>query len=61
MPELQESPVEFANQLKLMRIFTFDGIEMHDEESLGILKNGDFLFYSFSINIIYHKLLSECR
>ena len=29
-------------------MFSFDGIELHDEEDLGMMKSGDYLFYSMS-------------
>ena len=49
MPELKESPVEFQNQLKLIRVFSIDGIELHDGDDLGsMMKSGDSLFYSIS-------------
>jgi hypothetical protein len=49
MPELRESPAEFQNQMKLIRVFSFDGIELHDSDDLGsMMKNGDYLFYSIS-------------
>jgi hypothetical protein len=35
-----------------MRLFTMNGIELHDTDSVDMLKEDDFLYFSFSKQII---------
>lgn len=34
--------------MRIIKVYSFDGIELHDEDDLGMMKSGDYLFYSMS-------------
>jgi hypothetical protein len=34
--------------MRIIKIFNFDGIELHDEDDLAMMETGDHLFYSMS-------------
>lgn len=41
------TPVEFAKQLKQLRLFGVTGIELHDHDYLSNAKPGENFYYSF--------------
>lgn len=43
--------------MRIIKVFSFDGIELHDEDDLGMMKSGDYLFYSMS-KINFSMILS---
>jgi len=37
-----------AGSIKQLRLYTIDGLEMHNTDSMSMLKDEDYLYFSFS-------------
>lgn len=42
-----------------MRLFSMNGIELHDTDGMDVLHSDDYLYFSFSKNILYNKFLGD--
>lgn len=43
----QQEQIEIPHSVKQMRLFTINGIEMHDTDSMDMLHDEDYIYFSF--------------
>jgi hypothetical protein len=49
---LQVADNIITGSIKQMRLFTINGIELHDTDSVDMLKDGDYIYFSFGKSLL---------
>jgi serine/threonine protein kinase len=56
-PSLQVAESLITGSIKQMRLYTINGIELHDTDSVDMLKDSDYLYFSFSKRLLLLTVL----